>query len=79
MNQETKIKLTGWYPGHIKPARKGVYQQLNGIGIIGYQRWDGKNWMGWSTGLDRANASREKVYDQYQNYAWRGLAQEPKP
>jgi len=42
------MKFTEWFPPHIKPYRKGVYQQICGLGKdIGYQYWDGKNWHGW--------------------------------
>ena len=41
-------KTTPWFPGNIKPARRGVYQQMCGHGVaLGYQYWNGAVWFGW--------------------------------
>lgn len=37
-----KLKLTDWYPGSIKPVRKGFYQCAC---CKKYFNWDGKNWL----------------------------------
>lgn len=70
------MKLTKWYPAHIKPARKGVYQQMCGLGKdIGYQYWDGANWRGWCwTALSAKN--EKYVYGPICD-KWRGLAEKP--
>lgn len=69
------LKLTPWYPGHIKPVRPGVYQQMCGHNRdLGYQRWDGKAWSRWAyTAEEVANLSC--FLDC--NDPWRGLAEDP--
>ena len=75
------MKLTPWFPGHIKPKRVGVYQQLSAIEKrLGYQRWDGKKWSPWfSKAEDAACYGREcaPAAEEYQNDPWRGLAERP--
>lgn len=71
MNQ----KLTPWYPGHIKPARPGVYQQLSGFRkSVGYQFWDGVSWYSWEATPEKAAESKCKVAISWQSDKWRGLA-----
>lgn len=70
-------KLTPWFPGHIKPARPGVYQrQFNATPDLPlYSRWDGNAW--------RVSMSRPDVaavvcsVSKAQVLPWRGLAQDP--
>jgi len=69
--------LTPWFDGaKHKPARKGVYQLMNGTGThVGYQYWDGKHWMAWEETAERAHRYRDygKAADAFQNDNWRGL------
>ena len=37
----TKQQLTGWFPGHIKPVRPGVYPRRMIFDEVRYARWDG--------------------------------------
>lgn len=71
------MKLTEWYPGHIKPSRVGVYQQFCG-NHIGYQLWDGKYWRGWWSNPIDAAESQWTPGKEFQNDKWRGLAVNPK-
>jgi hypothetical protein len=66
------MTFTPWYPGHIKPARRGVYQQMSGA-YLGYQRWDGFKWFGWATTVEGAAQSIAPAAINYQNDDWRGL------
>lgn len=70
------MKLTPWFPGHIKPARPGVYQQM-ADGMLGYQCWSGSVWYGWSTSIDMAADDYCQVGSRFQNDSWRGLAEDP--
>lgn len=73
------MKLTPWFPGHIKPVRKGVYQQFCGDGKkIGYQYWNGKYWLSWFSSVEiAANAKTQHVVSQcFQNDKWRGILKE---
>lgn len=63
------MKLTDWYPGEIKPVRKGWYEHLypwTPEDIDKYW-WDGGNWMHKPNGLIAADQTRP----------WRGLAENP--
>ena len=82
MNDRPPPKLTPWFPGSVKPVRKGVYMLRSGTGrVVGYQYWNGKHWGYWCDTVEEAAASKGCGYaaTEFQNDAWRGLAQEPKP
>lgn len=69
-----KQKLTPWFPGNVKPARPGVYQQYSGTGKeLGYQFWDGSHWHLWFETADQAAANREVASFALQEDPWRGL------
>jgi hypothetical protein len=73
------MKFTEWYPGHIKPFRKGVYQQRCGQGReIGYQKWDGTRWSDWYPTIEGAEKSKNFAISCNQNDPWRGLTKEMK-
>lgn len=71
----SKPKLTPWFPGHIKPARKGVY--ATDASFSTFQYWDGAWW-----GLympTPATAFKERhTASRMQNVQWCGLAEPPK-
>jgi hypothetical protein len=69
------MKLTPWYPGHIKPVRKRVYMQYDGLGEeIGYQYWNGNRWGVWETTVDAAYNHRNIIAaEMFQNDKWRGV------
>lgn len=70
-------RLTPWFPGEVKPARPGVYQQKF-KGKIGYQFWNGTRWMAWA-GTPEAAMHRMhwEIPDACQQDPWRGLAADP--
>lgn len=37
------MKLTLWFPGHVKPVREGVYERRIGNNSV-YSLWDGVWW-----------------------------------
>ena len=69
------MKLTPWFPGHIKPVRIGWYQvtsgnlHFNSKGFLGGSRrfWDGDTW--------RAGWLNEKVsiMGTHPEHKWRGV------
>ena len=70
------MKYTEWYPGHIKPYRKGVYQQWCGLGKeLGYQRWDGKHWSAWTKTIEETLLCKCCLDTQD---PWRGIKKEMK-
>ena len=69
-------ELTPWVPGHIKPARPGVYQQFSGL-YLGYQRWDGEYWYSWDSEPEIAAKCTYRIHKRFQDDTWRGLANEP--
>ena len=75
---EVQLKLTPWFPGHVKPARPGVYQQRSGgTGAhVGYQKWTGAHWLQWCETAEKAEKVPFywKAGSFYQNDPWRGVA-----
>lgn len=74
-------KLTPWFPGHVKPVRKGLYQQHSPSGFLGYQYWDGKSWYGWSeekSGAKHLHEIGRVVAACFANDPWRGLTKDAK-
>ena len=68
------MKLTPWYPPHIKPVRVGVYETLR-KGC--FQYWNGEWWGYWSsTKKDAFGLNGGKSV--FQHPRWRGLAHPPK-
>ncbi|WP_155630511.1 hypothetical protein [Burkholderia territorii] len=70
----TDDMLTEWFPGDVKPARRGFFQVTDPTGHalhgrwLGFQFWNGNYW----EGLTYA-AVRDEYRSIYQNHAWRGL------
>lgn len=69
-------KYTEYFPGHIRPARSGVYERK----FAGDGRFL-SNWNGYFWGCNKISAAAAylvrdvKSFDQ--NIPWRGLAKEP--
>ena len=72
------MKLTPWYPGHVKPVRVGVYERkyrnINDNSV--YSRWNGEKWFCGSFHVHFAEEDMEP--SSYQSLPWRGIAKEPK-
>lgn len=68
-----KEETTEWYPKHIKPVRRGVYQVCTRY-EIGFAFWSGKRWgmLFFNQALTYTNTS---ITGADQNKTWRGLAQ----
>lgn len=74
----SELKLTPWFPGHVKPARAGVYEtDSRGHSQRCYQYWSGSVW-GFSE-KSPFMAAQFQIGDAsiFQNDKWRGLACEP--
>jgi hypothetical protein len=70
-------KLTPWFPGSVKPTRKGVYKRDDsGLGFLPYSFWNGSYW-GWSRGTARQAQSAKAWKSSAQTLPWRGLASDP--
>ena len=69
------MKRTGWYSGHQKPARPGVYERLH-FGYTEYSLWAGGLW--WAGMSTPSRAERESTASPYQSLPWRGLTEEHK-
>jgi len=67
------MKLTPWYPAHVKPVRKGVYEMDAWDSWFRY--WDGKHWY-------CGAFTPEDAYEEWldgrtiadADFDWRGLA-----
>jgi hypothetical protein len=76
------MKLTKWYPGHVKPVRKGVYQRLMPDGLV-YARWNGEHWLSGVPWLlprpwwDKPNRKRPDL-SFFQHCEWRGVTKPPR-
>ncbi len=69
------MKLTEWFPGDVKPVRKGVYQRRFGDGCVVFSRWNGRAWM-YAHGTIQV-AFLETFPTHNTNLKWRGLAEKP--
>ena len=68
-----KPKMTDWFPPHIKPCRKGVFEILMNDGVILLSKWNGSYW-----GVVHPNsewASFTKVKSIQQSKMWRGFTE----
>lgn len=74
----SKQKLTPWFVNGEKPTRPGVYQQKNGYGEVGYQRWYRGLWRLWYESPDRASRCITPAADSLQADPWRGIGSDPK-
>jgi hypothetical protein len=72
-------KMTDWFPPHIKPVRKGVYQikytkKQNPTYNAMYATWDGVRW---SVGSYKLSDGYHKKFDMAnQKKFWRGFTKE---
>lgn len=69
-------KLTPWYPGYIKPVRRGVYLMRFSVHMgPAFQRWTGKYWslLAWTP----EEAATARGRSDFQQLYWRGLAEKP--
>jgi hypothetical protein len=73
------MKLTEWFPGDVKPVRRGVYERDFGDGthltFSGFSRWTGSRWA-WR-GATPDEAASEKAMSINYGLRWRGLAEKP--
>jgi len=72
-------KMTNWFPPHIKPVRKGIYQikytkKQNPAYRAMYATWDGTHW---STGSYNLWDEYHKQFYANQKKFWRGFTEEP--
>lgn len=79
LKQIAEIPRSPWFPGDVKPVRKGVYQTLP-AGFANawpvYQHWDGECWGAFDGDVARA-ARFAGIRSNSQSHAWRGLARDP--
>jgi hypothetical protein len=68
-------KLTPWFPGHVKPVHKGIYQRTTRWGEQYYSKWDGEFWCAYATNF--ALAEKFTQASMFQDWEWRGLAEDP--
>jgi hypothetical protein len=71
-------KMTDWFPPHIKPVRKGVYEtsDLHKMPrtLPTYSRWDGVNWSNESYCTHHAELHYTS-YGALQDKYWRGFTE----
>lgn len=74
------MKLTPWYPGHVKPVRVGVYERDYAENPKSsrprFCYWDGAAWGCY--GMTKDNAKNFSLASAAQSLPWRGIAKEPK-
>lgn len=69
-------KLTPWFPPHVKPVHKGVYETTSPSETRVFQYWGGEFFGLTATSVDDAmRFPHEK--SRWQDDAWRGLAKKP--
>jgi hypothetical protein len=68
------MKLTPWFPAHVKPAYPGVYE-VKDPDLIWYRKWDGKRWC---LGSRYPDCAANNGGMSMKELPWRGLAKPPK-
>lgn len=70
------MKLTGWYPGNVKPVRVGVYEcEWGYYGVMSYyyNYWDGSNWFFGYADYSHSMITRSSPIDSEHLISWRGV------
>ena len=65
------MKFSRWFPGHMKPARPGVYERNL---VYQYSYWDG---LQWHLGGNLYDHLYSTPPSWNQSASWRGLASDP--
>lgn len=77
-NRLTDATKTDWYPGAVKPVRRGLYERwFTGDSYrVRFSYWNGRFWGGWALVAESAMRNR-KGESAKQEIPWRGLAKKP--
>ena len=70
-------KMTPWFPAHIKPVHKGVYEvKFTAVRSISpmYATWNGRKWS--CSSFKKSNEWHEKFRGADQDKYWRGFTKE---
>lgn len=71
-------KLTPWFPGEVKPVRRGVYERFTPTeSTPTFQHWNGEFWGFRGSCIDDAAHGIDKSVFQFE-HKWRGLASKPR-
>lgn len=73
----SKPKLTGWYPGEVKPVHVGMYQSKSYCGEPQWRYWGGNRW-GWGYENKRWAHAWRNQDGATQDNEWRGLTEPSK-
>jgi hypothetical protein len=68
--------ITDWFPGSVKPVRKGVYQREYTYGKtpnVQYCYWDGEHWFMGKHSADGALGVIDLGLAPNQSLPWRGV------
>lgn len=78
MNSTDSVARTPWYPGDMRPKRRGVYErEFAGSGQpVRLSHWNGRLWGGWAIYMAGALANKDSP-SSLQNVPWCGLAKKP--
>lgn len=68
-------EFTPWFPAHVKPVRKGLYQTQQPDGTQFYNLFDGENWRYGNFACEMPK-SRARL-PSYLLAKWRGLGKNP--
>jgi hypothetical protein len=73
-------QMTNWFPAHIKPGRKGVYQVTLWRNQVGYAYWNGKVWSWFDSERISDKEFLEDIEDgnTHDELKWRGLTEPQK-
>ena len=69
-----KLKLTGWYEGHQKPVRVGVYERWY-VGFAVFCYWNGTHWGCLASTVDSCQENKMIFgISPDQDRPWRGIS-----
>lgn len=67
------MKKTPWFPSHVEPVRKGVYERQEHPATEKFSFWNGKHWLSTGETPDVAYVYAKEGPSVQQELRWRGI------
>jgi hypothetical protein len=73
MKRKENNMMTPWFPSHIKPVHKGVYEVKDPFWVMVYSNWNGRSWDVGSVYLSSIIGAGRHIKSECQDRSWRGF------
>lgn len=74
----SKPKVTGWYPGEVKPVRVGLYERIYDDNAAHVSYWTGEYFSVFLERHEQEDDFYRLMPSIFQNEPWRGLTEPSK-